>query len=266
MRLALLLLTLLLFALVLPRPASADDTAAAESLPMDGPWPTLDDLCRARDFDPAVCSAPPTHCGAAGRQAVRAAPPFREARVIQWTAACDFALRTDAGWWVTSDRLPALDRFLHNGGRYDSEIDRLSMPDGGDGAFVARGTFVHWTSPEKMAWLKHPPFAEWYECEERVVVCAVGDSGRPSCTAPVATGYTVYCRAAAPPHRALHHPVAGVDFHQAAKITRSELRLTGAPRRADGPLPGWYVVAMDAERRRDERRPLAPPRLALHFP
>jgi hypothetical protein len=195
----------------------------------------------------------------------RVAPPFVEAHVIQWPGACDIAVRTEAGWWLPAwQQLHPLERFLHNGERYDSVVDEISST--GDGVLVVRGTFVHWTYPGKMAWLRHPLFDEWYECEERVVVCAVGAAGTPSCTAPVASGYATYCRTAAPPHRKLRQPVAGVDFHWAVEVTRSQLRLVGRPHPVDGRLPGWYVVALDAEERRDERRPLAPPRLQLVFP
>jgi hypothetical protein len=250
--------------------APAPSPPSLAALPMDGPYATLADLCRAErggagDFDPAVCAAPPRTCGTAGHATARLAPPFIEARVIQWPGACDFVFRTDAGWWVPAwERQHPLARFLHNGERYNSEIDEITSTS--DGVLVVRGTFIHWTYPGKMAWLKHPRYDSWYECEQRVVVCAMGAAGSASCTPPVATGYTTYCRAEDPPQRALHHPLAGVDYRWAAQITRNEIRLTGAPHPPDGPLPGWFVVAVDAEQRRDERRSLAPPRLQLHFP
>jgi hypothetical protein len=233
-----------------------------EAVPMDGPYASLADLCRAEKVEPAVCEATPRDCGPAGQKAPQLKPPFIEARVIQWRNACEFVLRTDAGWWQRPpDRSPA---FLHNGERYMSELDHIDSTV--DGALVIRASFVHWTCPDKMAWLKHPRFDEWYECEQRVLVCAVGTSNTPSCTAPVASGYTTYCRASEPPYSRLRYPVAGVDFQWATQVTRKEMRLTGTSRPVDGPLPGWYVVAADAKRRRDERRALPPPRLKLHFP
>lgn len=229
---------------------------------MAGSFATLADLCRAEEADPAVCTAPPRDCGPAGRSTLHPRPPFTEARVIEWRNACDVALRTGAGWWLR--RAGWATSFLHNGERYLSEIDDVGSV--ADGALVVRGSFIHWTCGDKMAWLPHPRFDEWYECEERVVVCAVGSSGAPRCTAPVPVGYTTYCRDATPPHANLAAPLAGVDFHSAVRVTRHEIVSSGGSRPVDGPLPGWSVVAADAGRRRHERHALPPPRLRLRFP
>jgi hypothetical protein len=142
-------------------PAFAEPPDVLTALPMDGPYAALDDICRSQDEDPAVCRAAPRTCGGAGRAAARVAPPFVEARVIQWPGACDVAVRTEAGWWLPAwQQLHPLERFLHNGERYDSVVDEIVST--GDGVLVVRGTFVHWTYPGKMAWLRHPRFDEWY--------------------------------------------------------------------------------------------------------
>ena len=222
--------SLLMLVLVVGSPALARPDRALQALPMDGPYATLADICRSQDEDAKVCAAAPRHCGAAGQRTQRVAAPFLEARVIEWPGACDVALRTEAGWWLPAWKgLHPLQRFLHNGERYDSVVDGIAGT--ADGAVVVRGTFVHWTAPEKMAWLRHPRLDEWYECEARVMVCAVGAGGAPSCTAPVASSYTTYCRSAEPPHRKLRQPVAGADFHWDVHVTRRELRLDGAPER-----------------------------------
>ncbi len=261
---------LFVLAIALPLPSLAEparDTLVA--LPMVGPYATLDALCRAvlgdgPEVDRSVCTTPPHSCGA-GRVAPLVASPFQEARVIQWRGACDFTLRTNAGWWLPDwQQLPALQSFLNNGGRYDSEIDDIAGTD--DAAVVVRGTFVHWTCPGKMPWLKYPRFEEWYECEARTLVCAVGPSGKPSCTEPVASSYTTYCRAADPQHETLHRPVARVDYRWTVQASRGQVRLVGPPHAVDGPLPGWFIIAMDADRLRDARRLLTPPRLTLQFP
>jgi hypothetical protein len=177
--------------------------------PMDGPYATLADLCRAREADPAMCTTPPRDCGAAGLEPLHLGPPFIEARVIHWgglLARCELLLRTDAGWWqrrydwehdwVTS--------FPHNRGRYISEIDDITSTP--EGALVVHGSHIDWRSGDS-AGIEHPRFEEWYQCEQRVVVCAVGTSGAPSCTKLFKAGYTTYCRASEPPYRKLRSRV-----------------------------------------------------------
>ena len=69
-------------------------------------------------------------------------------------------------------------------------------------AVLVRGTFVHWTNPDKMPWLAPAKLEEWYECEERLFVCRFGDSG-PGCAGPFPVSYTTYCREATRPEHAL---------------------------------------------------------------
>jgi hypothetical protein len=209
-----------------------------------------------------MCEVPPRDCGA-DRVTAHPRPPFVEARAIQWGNGCDFVLRTAAGWWQPRSAWDT-SSFLNNGERYISQIDDITST--ADGVLVVRGSFIHWTCGEKMAWLKHPRAEEWYECEQRVIVCAIGASGAPSCTAPIPTAYTTYCRDAEPPYSELHSPLAGVDFKSTVHVTGNEIRLSSAWRPVDGPLPGWYVIAADAQQRRNERRALPPPHLRLHFP
>ncbi len=212
---------------------------------MDGPYATLADLCRAKEADPAMCTTPPRDCGVAGLEPLQLGPPFLEARVIHWgglLARCEFALRTDAGWWQR--RYDWVDdwvrSFPHNGGRYISEIDDITST--GDGALLVRGSYIDWRCGQTAQWLEHPRFDAWYQCEQRVVVCAVGASGAPSCTNPFVAGYTTYCRASEPPHSKLRFRVAGVDYQLEVHAKRDELI------------------------RQNEKRTLSPPPLKLHFP
>jgi hypothetical protein len=231
----------------------------------DGPYPSIDALCREatsaeRDF--RSCRRRPTTCTAADWTS-RVGPPFREARVMQFHGECSLALRTDAGWWLASPGEP-LDRFLNNGERYYSQVSAISPTS--DGALVIRGAFINWTNAEKMAWLEKPSHDEWYECEDRVVVCAVGMSG-VACTVAIAFGYRTYCRDARRPEKPLHDSVRGVDFRLVPNVSRSKLQLDakgGLP--AGRPPTGFETPAIDRELLRDERGPLPPESVVLQFP
>ena len=173
-----------LVALASPAPAAADaelpnDRATVDALPMRGPFATLDDVCDAEgQTDHARCLSAATEC--ASPAAGKLAGPFTEFRVLH---GCTVALRAAAGWFVLSiEGLPLWAGFLHAGYRYLS--DQLGVTTTADrGAVLVRGTFVHWTNPDKMPWLAPAKLEEWYECEERLFVCRFGDSG-PGCAGP----------------------------------------------------------------------------------
>lgn len=140
-----------------------------------------------------------------------------------------------------------------------SELQPVAPVEGAPGLVVVRGTFVHWTAPEKMRWIERPKRDEWYECEERVAVCGVGPSGTPSCTLPLPVAFTTYCRDGADPTKPLRGmPRTAADFRFCLTITRGRMTFAGRPTRRETPLPGWYVNALNGERLRDWARTLPP--------
>ncbi|HUJ63117.1 MAG TPA: hypothetical protein VLX92_31685 [Kofleriaceae bacterium] len=237
---------------------------AVEAQAMAGPFATLDDACTSAGLDHDACS---------GAAAVRPCGPttgaghltgaFAEARVVP---GCDVALRTAKGWYtISTEGLPAWAGFLNNGDRYRSQITSIAKSRDGK-AILIDGVFVHGTDAAKMRWLAAPPSDDWYECEERLFVCAIGDAG-PSCAGPFPVAYTAYCRDGEHPDRALHRREPH-DFRFAPALdgTTLTLRATRRDQPRSAPLPGWAVVAIDAERLEDVTRDLSPERVELSFP
>lgn len=246
-------------------PAQADPpngAASVDATPMRGPFPSLEAICKADGADDAdlkscVDPAKAAPCHFTGSKMAGA---FSESRVLR---GCEIALHAPSGWYVLASA-PAWTNFLNNGDRYVSELSSIAASKDGKAALV-RGVFVHWTAPAKMPWLEHPAFDEWYECEERLFVCAAG-AGGPSCAGPFAITYTTYCRNSEHPERALHTAEAH-DFHFDVALAGTTLTFkapAAQPRTA--PLPGWAVVALGAAETKDQRRELSPERVELHFP
>lgn len=230
---------------------------------MAGPFSTLEDYCKSVDLDAERCLAPPTECGTTTGTG-KLAGVFTEARVL---AGCAVALHASGGWYLLStDGLPAWAGFLNNGDRYLSEIASIA-PSGDRKSVLVRGTFVHGTSGAKMPWLDAPPKDDgWYECEDRLFVCQVGDQG-PGCAGPFPVAFTAYCRDREHPERQLHRRDSH-DFRFVPQVSGTTLTMRSAaakqPRRA--PLPGWAVVAIDAPRTVGILRDLSPEHVTLRFP
>ena len=248
-----------------PDKAPADGAAVVTAAKLEGPYPSIDALCHdaVDDRQYEQCRGAERSCSAHGFHSA-VAPPFRKARLLQFEGECHLALRTDAGWWLAPGREEPLGRFLNNGERYLSEIDDISPIV--DGALVIRGTFINWNNPEKMPWLQHPAYDEWYECEQRVMICGVGDSQAVSCTPAIRTGYTTYCRDSEHPRKALGHRVSEADFELVPRATKTELRFeTKGPQPTSRPPTGFETTALDAKERRHDRVPLPPRSIVLHF-
>jgi hypothetical protein len=243
-------------------PHLPDGSDSADAIAMDGPYASLADYCKASGDDVDRCLAPPTACGAT-RGVGKLAGAFAEARVL---AGCGVALRAAKGWYVVSTAgLPAWASFLHNGDRYLSEIGSIA-PSADKAAVLVTGTFIHATTAQKMLWLDKAPEDGWYECEQRLFVCRIGDAG-PSCAGPFPLAFTAYCRDGEHPERALRRAEPH-DFRFTPELQGTTLTLRAAsPRQPrEAPLPGWAVVAIDAPRLVDVRRALPPEHVALHFP
>ncbi len=244
-------------------PQLPNGSEVVEAIPMAGPFSTLEDYCKSADLDAEHCLAPPTACGAA-KGTGKLAGAFTEARVL---AGCDVALRAPGGWYVLSTvGLPAWAAFLHNGDRYMSEIASIA-PSGDRKSVLVRGTFVHGTDASKMLWLDAPPRDDgWYECEDRLFVCQVGDGG-PGCAGPFPVEFTAYCRDREHPERRLHRRDSH-DFRFVPQVSGTTLTMASPtakqPRRA--PLPGWAVISIDAPRTVGILRDLSPEHVALRFP
>jgi hypothetical protein len=108
---------------------------------------------------------------------------------------------------------------------------------------LVRGTFVHGTDVSKMPWLDAPPQNSWYECEERLFVCRIGDAG-PSCAGPFPVAFTAYCRDREHPTRALRRKEPH-DFHFVPELadTTLTMRSPSAKQPREAPLPGWAVIS-----------------------
>lgn len=230
---------------------------------MAGPFATLDDYCENAGIAPDRCLAPHPACGPTNGTG-KLAGAFTEARVV---AGCDVALHAPGGWYVLStDGLPAWAAFLNNGDRYVSEIASIT-PSSDRKSVLVRGTFVHGTAASKMPWLDAPPKDDgWYECEERLFVCQVGDGG-PGCAGPFPVAFTTYCRDREHPERRLHRRDSH-DFRFVPQVLGTTLTMGSPsakqPRKA--PLPGWAVIAIDAPRTVGILRDLSPEHVTLRFP
>lgn len=272
-----LLVSLLLIGWVGPVARAEDYTV--RGLGLRGPYAALADYCAEEDVDPSLCdrAAKPSDCGTLQTQA-RLPPPFRAARVLYLGRSkmeCDIALQTDKGWWVTAlaGKSPA-EHFFSNGDRYHSKIFAIEpSPDGA--TLTIRGRFVHLTGPAKMLWIARPRYREWYECQDRIVVCAVGPSGEPTCTWPLPYSFTTYCHAAVngnngnTPGKRLSVRDGIADYAFTASVQGHELVTTATgPRRTQVPIPGWNVVAGGAysESESIPAEPTLPPRVHLAFP
>lgn len=257
---------------------NAPSEYTVRGLGLRGPYAALADYCGEEEVDPALCAraAGSSDCGTLQKKA-RLPAPFTAARVLYLGRSkmeCDIALQTEKGWWVTAlaGTSPA-EHFFSNGDRYHSAIVAIEpSPDGA--TLVIRGRFVHLTGPEKMMWLEHPRYARWYECQDRIVVCAVGASGEPTCTWPLPYSFTTYCHAAVnadnvtTPGKRLSVRVSIADYTFAASVRGHELVTTAAgARRTQVPIPGWNVVAgAYAESDFIPAEPTLPPRVHLVFP
>ncbi|HEY4244359.1 MAG TPA: hypothetical protein VGM88_31310 [Kofleriaceae bacterium] len=250
-----IVLAMLAPALAEAAPSLPNGSDKVEGLPMSGPFATLEEYCK-QDGDVKRCLEPAASC--AKPTIGRLAAPFTEARVIE---GCTIALHAPAGWFVLeSGGLPAWAMFLNNGDRYESELSSIAAEGT---SVVVRGTFVHSTNAMKMPWLVTPPDDEWYECEDRMFVCAAGPHG-PSCAGPFTVSFHAYCRASGDPRHAMHRADPH-DFAFTPHLRGNDLELAGtAPRSA--PLPGWAVTALDAPRTVGMTRPLSPAHVTLHFP
>lgn len=240
-------------------PELPNGSAVVAALPMDGPYASLAAACNG-DPDASCASARAARPCAARRIGGNLAGAFAAWRVLP---GCEVALRTAKGWYlVSTDGLPAWAGFLGGGDRYASQIEGVTASADGKAALV-RGVFVHSTGPEKMPWLAKPKRDGWYECEERLFVCAVGASG-PSCAGPFPLVYTTYCRDGNHVEHALHLHDAH-DFRFTATLHDHTLTVRGrSPRIA--PLPGWAIVAADAARLAGVTRALSPEHVELRFP
>jgi len=234
-----------------------------EAIPMDGPFSTLEDYCKSVDIDAKRCLAPPTECGTTNGTG-KLAGPFTEARVL---ARCNVALRAPGGWYVLSTAgLPAWAAFLNNGDRYVSEIASIA-PSADRKSVLVRGTFVHGTAASKMPWLDAPPeYDGWYECEDRLFVCQVGDQG-PGCAGPFPVAFIAYCRDRDHPERRLHRRDSH-DFRFVPQVSGTTLTMKSPsakqPRQA--PLPGWAVISINAPQTIGILRDLSPEHVTLRFP
>jgi hypothetical protein len=246
------LVIVLLAAPAAASPQLPNGSDSVDALPMAGPFPTIDEACTSAGVD----CAPAPACGA---PAVKLGAGFTEARVL---AGCTLALHAAKGWYLLStDGLPAWAGFLNNGDRYRSELASIA-PSADGKTLLVRGTFVHDTNAQKMLWLAKPPADGWFECEDRLFVCKAGDG--PSCAGPFPVTFTAYCRDGDHPEKALKRPEPH-DFKFDADVAGTTLTMKGGKLR-EAPLPGWAVVAIDAPRMKDVKRPLSPERVELHFP
>jgi len=157
---------------------------------MEGPFPTLEGFCESADIADNRCVVAHPECGTPSGAGNLPRAPFLEARVL---GTCDVALRAPGGWYIVSTAgLPWWSAFVHNGDRYMSEITSIA-PSMDRKSVLVRGTFVHGTSAAKMPWLDAPPTGDawtaWYECEERLFVCQIGDHA-PSCAGPFPIAFT----------------------------------------------------------------------------
>jgi len=234
---------------------------------MEGPFPTLEGFCESADIADDRCVVAHPECGTPSGAGNLPRAPFLEARVL---GTCDVALRAPGGWYIVSTAgLPWWSAFVHNGDRYMSEITSIA-PSMDRKSVLVRGTFVHGTSAAKMPWLDAPPtgdaWSAWYECEERLFVCQIGDHG-PSCAGPFPIAFTAYCRDREHPERRLSLRDSH-DFRFVPQVVGASLTLRPPsgkqPRRA--PLPGWAVVAMTAPQTLGVLRDLPPEHVTLHFP
>jgi hypothetical protein len=240
-------------------PGLPNGSDTVEAIPMTGPFATLDDYCTSVGTEVKTCLTPPTSCGKP-KGVGKLASAFTESRVL---AGCEVALRAAKGWYVLSTAgLPAWAAFLNNGDRYRSEIGSIAA-SADRGSVLVTGTFVHATGAEKMLWLDKPLENGWYECEERLFVCRIGDAG-PSCAGPFPVAFTAYCRDPEHPERALRKTEPH-DFRFAPELKGTTLTMRGGQSRM-APLPGWAVVAIDAPRLKDAKRELSPERVELRFP
>jgi hypothetical protein len=245
-----------------PRLPNGDDTV--DAIPMSGPFPSLEAYCEGEGIDVAQCLAPPTRCGTS-KGVGKLAGAFPEARVL---AGCEIALRAPAGWYLLSTTgLPGWAAFLNNGDRYASEITSIA-PSADRASVLVRGTFVHGTAASKMPWLDNPPQDDdgWYECEDRLFVCRIGDGG-PSCAGPFPVAFTVYCRDRENPARALHRRESH-DFRFVPELKGTTLMMRSpSPKQSrKAVLPGWAVIAIDAPNTLGVTRDLSPERVTLRFP
>lgn len=243
-----------------PHAVLPNGATSVHAIPMTGPFTSVDAMCKADDAGSACSSAEAAApCGFTGGALTGA---FSESRVL---AGCAVVLHAKAGWYRLSVAdLPAWNYFLNNGDRYESQLSSITASKDGKAALV-RGVFIHDTNAAKMPWLSNAPHDNWYECEERLFVCAIGDSG-PSCAGPFSVSYTTYCRDGEHVEKTLGKRDAH-DFRFAASLDGTALTFAAdKSQRRTAPLPGWAVTALDAPNTKDLVRTLSPEHVDLHFP
>jgi tetratricopeptide (TPR) repeat protein len=185
-------------------PAASGPLAPA---PLPGPFADLGDWCEAQNQrspdSPVTCDA--TRSGLAAGPDVIASPPrpLQEVRLVAMTGALDdvtclLALRTAAGWWL-HDGIPC--ETPSPGGRDWAAALALAGDDSaGRGSREARivGRFLLSYAQDDDAAVDDGDAPGGHQCEEVVVVCGVGRSGRPSCTPNLTVAWAASCPAAPP--------------------------------------------------------------------
>jgi len=168
--------------------------------PLVGPFAGPGDYCAAQNQrspdQPVRCDA--ARAGvAAGPEAIASPPPpMTEVRLVAMTGqfeevTCLLAIRTAAGWWI-HDGVPCETPTAE--GRHWTAA--LELRADGAGRVVARFA----VSRARTDYDSEAPEAgadDRFACEEVLIVCGVGRSGRPSCTPNLTIGVT-RCPATAP--------------------------------------------------------------------
>jgi hypothetical protein len=181
--------------------------------PLQGPFADLGDYCEAQNqrSPDSLVTCDGTRSGlAAGPEAIASPPrPIDEVRLIAMTGqlddvTCLLALRTTAGWWI-HDGVPCETR--STAGRDWAASLALTADDSaavggrrGDGARVPRivGRFLLSYAGRDGGAADDDEGDAGHQCEEILIVCGVGRSGRPSCTPNLTVGWAATCATDAP--------------------------------------------------------------------
>jgi hypothetical protein len=197
--------------------------------PLPGPFADLGDWCEAqnqRSPDSLVtCDA--TRSGlAAGPDRIGSPPrPLAEVRLVAMTGALDdvtclLALRTAAGWWI-HDGIPC--ETPTPGGRDWAAGLALADDTASRTPRIVGRFLLSYTRDEEVA---DDEDAGGHQCEEVVVVCGVGRSGRPSCTPNLTVGWAASCATEAPSGPA---PPPAPAWTRRSELALSPSKLTFAP-------------------------------------
>lgn len=158
-------------------PAAVGDRVDDASLALEamtGPFSSID----------ALCAAQPDNCIRAPRVLLKrrsVAAPFLEARLVaigdRQHQQIELALRTAQGWFVDP-----LGGILYADPPRDRAFAGPVWVEMQEGVVAVRfGQAMFGRDFREGELIKH------YSCEEHVVLCGIGASGRPSCTAPIWT-------------------------------------------------------------------------------